>query len=635
MRGKLSVLLLVGTMCLLGATAAVAYNEAPMLRVKVAAGELPPVEERLPDEPFVIEPFEEIGRYGGTLYGIAQTETVWNDVQQGNVDYPFLKELDRTLTKPIPVLVKNFDVKKTSGNQGVLTMYLRKGLKWSDGAPFTTDDILFYWQDYLGNEIASGGVDVSWLGRALLEVERVDDYTVRFYGNFAGLNRMLANVEGFHGDWGTWGDYAPSHYLKKWHTKYNPEANELAKKEGFEKWSDALTYHMQTHPYRNDLTRPTMSAWVLKEKTTSIKVFERNPYYFAVDPAGNQLPYIDRLICPIVSDPEVRVGKILAGEASYAPHFRNSFADYPLYLANAEKGNYQVLLFPTTNATDNGLYFNFGAKDEIVRNIFRSAGFRRALSLAINREEINEVLYFGQAVPRQAVVLPTASFYEEWWGKAYAQYDPETANGFLDEIGLNKRDAEGYRLRPDGKTLVVEILTGGAGQIPLLELIKDYWKEVGIKVVIRQVQSSLWTALVWEGDYEVAMNTLDWASELMVWSTGLSHWTPAGGEPPFRNIYWTKWFQTEGKEGEEPPEKVKELKKWIDDWSISSLGSKEYKELAKKIWNFLAEEVWVIGTLVAPAVEIVSNDVGNFPDFEKVPRYKPFQYMTQSFIKGK
>lgn len=629
---KLTVVPLIVGLCLIGATA-LAYNEAPMLKALVDAGKLPPVEERLPEEPFVVEPFEEIGQYGGTLYGFALNETVWNDLQQGNTDFPSLKDLDPTLTRPVPSLIKSYDIKKTSGEEGCITLYLRKGAKWSDGVPFTAGDILFYWEDYFGNETASGGVDVSFIGRCPMEVERVDDYTVRFYGNFNGLKRMLAGMWIFHGDMGTWGDYAPKHYLKKWHIKYNPEAEELAKEEGFETWSDALNYHIQTHPFKNDLNRPTMSPWVLKEKTTSVKVFERNPYYFAVDSAGNQLPYVDELVCPIVSNPQIYVAKILSGEADYA-WVGVGFEDYPLYLENEEEGNYRTYLFPTENATDTGLSLNLGVEDEILRKIFRDVRFRQALSLAIDREDYNETFYFGKGTPRQAVILSTCSFYEEWWGKAYTEYDPKKANELLDEMGLDKKEAGGYRLRSDGKTLTIEIISGGgAGEIPSLELIKEYWTEIGIKVVIKGMLTRLRIALVQEGDWEVTTDFAPTASELAVWSSKCNSWSPEAA--PRVNIHWVKWYQTEGKEGEEPPEEVKELQKWIDDWSFCSFGTKRYKELGKKIWDFLAEQVWIIGTVVGPEVRIVSNRVGNYPSFEKVPRYFPYRYVNQLFIKKK
>lgn len=634
---KLVVLLLGGTLCLLLliVTSVLAYNEVPMLRAKVAAGELPPVEERLPKEPYVIEPLEEIGQYGGTLYGIALDETVWNDLQWGHTDSPALIDVHPLFTRPALIgLVKDYDLQKTSDDEACLTLYLRKGLKWSDGMPLTTEDILFYWEDFLGNETLAGTRERTLHGRPLLTTEKVDDYTIRFYGNFNELNRSLANTWVFHGDWGLWGDYAPKHYLRKWHIKYNPNANELAKKEGFENWAAALRYHMQTHPCRNDLNRPTASAWVLKEKTSSVKVWERNPYYYAVDPAGNQLPYADRVINPIVMDREVLLGKILTGEASFASE-QLSFKDYPLLAENAKKGNYQVHLFPSTSATDAGLWFNFGVKDKVLRKIFQDARFRRAASLAIDREEINETLFLGKAVPSQAMIVSTASFYEDWWGKAYIEYDPNKANELLDEMRLDKKNARGYRLRPDGKVLHIEILIHYPETIPVYELIKDYWEKVGIRVTIKEVALALWDALGQQGDYDVTDGESDWSVEMMQWVQYCRYWTPYAGETPYRSIPWTKWWDTGGKEGEEPPEEVKEFKKWIDDWADSVPGTKEYEELGKKIFSFVADKVWVIGTVQAPVVQVASHNVGNFPDFETAPRLKPYRYVDQLFVKEK
>ncbi|TKJ47299.1 hypothetical protein CEE34_04310 [Candidatus Aerophobetes bacterium Ae_b3a] len=279
---KLTVMLLTGVLCLLGITSALAvtYNEAPMLRVLVAAGELPPVEERLPDEPKVKEVVEEIGQYGGTLHAFGTSySSEGDDMAVSRGDTAFL--LDMTMDGSIvPDLAKGYEL---SDDAKTFTLYLREGAKWSDGYPFTADDILFQFEDMLWMDEVQTWNAFKNVGK----IEKIDDYTVHFgmdQPNPAMPVKMSSEIgNGIY-------CFAPKHYLEKWHIKYNPKADELAKEEGFDHWWEAFNYHQWFAPTR-DLNKPTMSSWVPKEYTGTTKVFERNPYFYQVDEEGNQLPY--------------------------------------------------------------------------------------------------------------------------------------------------------------------------------------------------------------------------------------------------------------------------------------------------------------------------------------------------------
>ncbi|GAH31514.1 unnamed protein product, partial [marine sediment metagenome] len=209
-----------------------------------------------------------------------------------------------------------------------------------------------------------------------------------------------------------------------------------------------------------DINKPTLQPWMFKEFTFTYRVFERNPYYYAVDQAGNQLPYIDKIVSTIV-DTEVYQMKVIAGEADVA-WCETHFANYPLYKENEEEGGYRTILMPGIKGSEVAYALNLNHPDPIMRKIFQDIRFRRALSLAINREEINDTVYFGFAVPRQATIIPTARYYKEEWGEKhpYARYDPDEANRLLDEMGLTERDKDGFRKRPDGKTALLIIEYG-------------------------------------------------------------------------------------------------------------------------------------------------------------------------------
>ena len=281
-----------------------------------------------------------------------------------------------------------------------------------------------------------------------------------------------------------WVSYHPRHYLEKWHINHNPKAEEVAKEEGFDTWWEALYAHYWWAPL-TDIDKPTLQPWVLTETTTERKVFERNPYYWKVDTAGNQLPYIDGVIAAIV-DKEVYQLKVISGEADVA-YVQTSFEDFSLYKENEARGDYRVIPVPGIYGSEVMFGLNQNDPDPALRTLFQDLRFRRALSLAINRAEINDIVYYGLLVPRQATILPSASFFEEEWAQANAAYDTDGADALLDEMGLTARDGDGFRIGEDGQAvlLLVEYSTGElVDPTTTLELVKEYWEAIGLKVLL-------------------------------------------------------------------------------------------------------------------------------------------------------
>jgi len=586
------------------------FNEAPVLRTKVAAGILPSVGGRLPEEPLVVKPLEEIGQYGGTLNAVATAPMTWEDPAQMRSRHIADYTLD--LSEIVPVVFKGWEYSKDKKS---LTVYLRKGMRWSDGAPFTTKDVLFWYEDILRNKELTPIIgDMFKPGGELMKMEVVDDYTFRLH--FAVPNprfhyRFAACIAY---PW-SFGIYAPKHYLKKWHIKYNPEADELAKGEGYDHWWQAFHFHGISMTHQQDPNLPTLHPWVLKKRTPTLEIFERNPYYWMVDTAGNQLPYIDELVSNVAGDVETANLKVISGEIDLVG-MGLSLQNYPLYKENEKKGNYRVLLWQNTNSTEASLAFNLNHKNPVLRKIFQDVRFRRAMSLAINRDEISEVVYRGRAVPRQETALPTCSFYKEEWDKAYAQYDPEKANALLDEIGLKWDEDHKWRLRPDGKTLAVtiEYWAGETPKTPIMELVKEYWEAIGVKTDIKSEERSFYEQRAQAGELDVGVWHGGRNTEVTLYTGNGYIFNPASGGWEWGYCrQWGLWFTTDGKEGEEPPEEVKELYKWFKDWFVAPT-QQEYTQLAQKIFDFHAKNIWMIGTVgLAKQPIIAKNNLRNIP----------------------
>lgn len=595
---KLTVMLLSGVICLIGITSALAitYNEAPMLRTKVAAGELPPVEERLPEDPSVLEPLEEIGQYGGRLVYVPPGRL--RDVRNHGL---FRRSSDGA--KILPDIAEGYQY---SEDDKTLTIYLRKGMKWSDGVLFTVDDILFWWEDIMLNEeLSPTGPGKEWKpGGKVAEFEKVDDWTLRIH--FAAPNPGLMADKSHPYGMAQAHFFNPKHYLKKWHIDYNSEANELAKEEGYEYWWQALSYHQGKWETHKRIGLPTLSTWIVTEITPSYMMAERNPYFWQVDTAGNQLPYIDQLFVPNFEDPAVIVMKAIAGELDFVQGYELlPMDDYPVVKEGEKEGDYRVLLYRDFKS-DAVISINPLTPDPVVRKILGDIRFRQALSLAIDREMINRVVFFGLSNPGQYAPLPSSSFYKEEWGTYYADYDVGRANILLDEMGLGWDSEHVYRLNPAGGILEL-LLESGHGSKPeatMGEMLTAQWAKIGVKLAVRTEKAT-------------ADRITEYLTELITTVPNSTNWVNvamASSEPYFWGIGggWDRWLSTDGKEGVEPPAEWKELKKWLDEIISLRPGTEEWISLKQKIWDFRVKQLWVIGIVgQAPIFHLVKNYVRN------------------------
>ena len=583
------------------------FSEAPALKIKVASGELPSVEERLPEDYMVVEP-KKIGQYGGTLRTTATSWGVaWDDY---GVRYQGLFTLSSDLKVVLPNILKDYAL---SEDFRVLTFHLRKGMKWSDGAPFTADDLMFWYEDIILNDELTPVKPKGYSpGGELMKMIKVDEYTVEL--QFAV---PYPSVVAYIRWWGTMNRiWAPQHYLKKYHIKYNPKADELAKEEGFDHWYqrflslfESTNWNQQQEPLF-----PTLDPWMLDAvDVAGNKYFVRNPYYWKVDTAGNQLPYIDEQVLMLVETSELVNIKAIAGEVSLSA-IEMTLENYPLYKENETKGGYQVRLWPQgTTGVRYAFAFNLLYKDPVLAQIFNDIRFRQAMSLAIDRDELNDTFFFGKGIPRQATITPDTSFYEDWMGKYYAEYDPEKANKLLEEMGLRWDKAHQYRLMSDDRPLAITIeFIQVEGPLKLMELIKEYWEKVGVKVSVKEQERSLFKERRQTRDMMVQVWNFDAVSEFALWCTPANRLL-SGGDP-FYAYDWGYWFATNGEFGEEPPAEIKEFHKVMADWQLSLPGTEEYMKLGKEMAARNVRALWRIGTVgLPPKPVIVKNGLKNVP----------------------
>ena len=571
--------------------------------------DLPPVEERLPTEPLVVVPYESIGNYGGVLDALS------NATEAGTSDFLSVRHVNLVRFGDDYVTLEPNIAKGWEWNDDFseVTFFLREGHKWSDGAPFTTADIEFWMNDLILNpEVYPETPGWASIGDGTMQVEVIDDTTIKFVLPVPTPGILYFFATTYIQPW------QPKHFFDK---KVDegmtlPEVAELYY--GNSDWTDTPSPLLGGQA---DDVLPTLESHILVEETTEGRHLVANPYFFMVDTVGNQLPYINEQDELYIPDSEVRNLKIANGEVDYKVQSID-IIDYPLYKENESQGNYTADLgFGVGETIFYG--FNYTHPDEGLREIFNDLRFRQAMSLAINRDEVVELIYLGQAEPVQATPADpnTVEFVTDAHKTAFIEYDPGRANQLLDEMGLEDADGDGFRDRFDGSNLTLDLqFATQGGPAATHELIKDYWEAVGISTRIKEVTSDEYRerananqadVLTWKNDGT--------AGAIIVLNTEML--LPPFGEPfnPGVAYGWEEWVKSEGSSGVEPPADVIELYDHVEQFLQHPLGTSKSNELGEKIVDTHVNNLWKIG--IAGNVQqpiIHHNTLGNFGPYSVV-----------------
>ena len=573
-------------------------KEAPMWAAKVAAGEIPPLEERMPKDPFVVGPGVLLaetsladwtpGQYkDGSVLRTAHSVADWAPDVFVMLNEPALSAPDLGVQNIRGNVLKDFEVAE---DNKVFTFHMREGLKWSDGEPVTTKDVAFTWNDIYGNDkLTPGGLKARFrVGNdpkgepGVLEI--IDDYNfkITFPASYGGFLRNLV-IEG-------WNGYTelinPAHVLEKWHINYatlDDMKAELEKNNLKDEW---WTLFGQKWCQNWDVTRercigyPTVNPWILQPSDSpSTKIFERNPYYYKVDTEGKQLPYIDKIISQQVEDVEAVNLKVLTGEIDFLRE-STGLVKVPLYKENEEKAGFNTVLLDM-HVDSSTVFLNQTFDNPVWQQLAQDVRFRQALSMGINRDEIIESIYYGFAGYPLATV-----------GEANSKYDVEAANKLLDELGMTEKDADGFRMGPDGKpfSILVEHGAHAPDLAPIAELLTEQYKEIGINFQVKRIDSQLWGQRDTANELQA---TVFWAHDQNGDNDRLM-----GNFGLFGRL-WNTWFTSGGKEGVEPPAWVKEaLDRNKARWEAVA-GSDEYNTLAAE------GNAWQQANL--PQITIVEN----------------------------
>jgi len=599
-----------------------ALKETPSLQAAVAAKILPPVAERLPQLPRVIDlnlSNRAPGKHGGTLKLLMGKQ---KDIRMMTVyGYARLVVFDENLDL-VPDILESFEVE----DNRIFTLRLRPGHRWSDGEPFTSEDFRYFWEDVATDEALSRGT----MNKNLMannkppRFEVIDELTVRYTWDDPNPEFLpaLAGTRPLY-------IYRPAHYLKRFHAKYGDldKLNAAAKAKGSRDWA---AYHRrisrQYRPENPDL--PSLQPWVNSTKPPANRfTFVRNPYYHRIDTIGQQLPYIDRVTIDLGSAKLIST-KTGAGVSDLQARYLR-FDNYTFLKQGEKRNNYKVRLWSKAIGAQIALFPNLNAEDKIWGPLLRDVRFRRALSLAVNRREINQVIYYGLANESANTMLPGFPLYKPEYQNAWTQFDIKTANKLLDDIGLTKRDGNNLRLLPDGTPaqLVVETAGEDTEQTDVLELIRDSWAKIGIELFTRASQRDVFRARIQSGQTLMSV----WSGiENAIANPNMSptEFAPTSGEQ-LQWPLWGRYFQSGGKAGQEITDPLaKKLLDLYQSWRISA-NDKTRTEIWHQMLKISAEQVYSIGIVNRTQQPVVvSNKLRNVP-VKGIYTWEPGAYFGQ------
>lgn len=595
------------------------YNEAPQLAALVASGDLPPVADRVGEDPIVVKPVHEVGEYGGVWRrGFSGPGDDWNGYRCCTNDSVLY--WDYTGNEVVPNIAKSWE---SSEDGKTFTLHLRRGMKWSDGDDFDADDFVFWYESMFQNdELVPVKTSYFQTENGLGELRKIDQYTIEVHFQdpyFLFIDVLAGSTHlGGHAYQGQFarGMFAPSHYLKQFHTDFGDKAKieELAKADGKDNW--VLNFKSK-NDWTQNVELPVVTPWrTIAPNNETTWVLERNPYSIWVDTAGNQLPYIDQVRMTLFENLEVHNLRAVAGE--YDMQARHvDIQKIPVFIENEEKGEYKLYLDPGDYGADMQIKFNKSFEDDPeIGDLIRNVDFRRALSMAVDRGQISETFFLGIAPPRSVIPVETNMCYP---GKEYETkwhtMDTSQANQLLDGLGYTEKDSSGIRLRKDGKgPLNLEIITYGGQFVQytqIMETVSEQWRAVGVGLTVNEVERSL-------GEQMFRANQ----QQMFAWNNdGSEHiFTFPGHIFPFDETstggaLYGRWFQTNGVEGKAPPEYLQTvMSNWRKGFGVPMA---ERAALCKEVWALLVDNVNNIGVVgpgpASMGVRIAKTDLGNIP----------------------
>ncbi|WP_193334811.1 ABC transporter substrate-binding protein [Devosia beringensis] len=617
------------TALLAAAGPALGQQQAPILDAMVESGDLPPVAERLPANPLVVEPVDSVGTYGGT----------WRSALRGGLDnawiartvaYDGLVRYNREWDEIIPNLAESWEV---SEDATTYTFKLREGLKWNNGTPFTSADIAFAVE--LMSEPSYGVGTFIKNANNPVTAEVVDETTVKLI--FEKPNGIimdeLASVNGL-----TLVSLSKD-YCSQFYPKYNPNAAEEAKAAGFETWelwmANRCSWSTETIRFANP-ELPFMNAWMIEEPLTgdaTRATFVRNPYYWKVDSAGNQLPYIDRLEMRVSDSLEEITLMALNGEIDFQDRHIATVANQPLFFDGQEEGDYRLGENIPSNMNTMVLQFNLNHVDPVRRELFSNKDFRIGVSHLIDRQEIIDVVFTGQGSPGQAAPRPESPFYDEEMTTQYTEFDPDAAAAAFAAAGLGEKNGDGFYTMPDGSPLVVTIDMISAFRAEwtdMMELMQLQLEAGGIDIELNNIDRTLYYDKRPTGDYDAQIWQGDGGLDVI---QEPRYYMPSGDESVWA-YRWAQWYLGSRPEiAEEPAEWAKQQMELMNQLRASG-DPAERDELMKQILTIAKENFPVIGvSLPGNGYYIAKNNLRNVAEpmlhaylFPTPGPYDPFQW---------
>ncbi len=599
------------------------FAEWPEFTKKVSAGQLPPVAERIGQDPLVIKPLREAGHYGGEIRRGFIGNTDWLNGAGFCGGPDTLLYWDYQGKKVNPNLARSYAL---SDGDRVLTLQLRRGMKWSDGKPFTADDIVFWREDInLHADLGGAGSAALRAGGKNVEVKKVDDYTVQFISSVP--NSILVELLASSDDLGglsaggrlLLGGYAPKHYLSQFHPKYTSEskANKAAKGAGFDDWT---LYFKDRMSWDSNPAQPAVTPWIVS-RPISAPPWEltANPYSIWVDDKGNQLPYVPKVTLSNTESPDVFHLRAVAGQYDFQD--RNlTVANLPVLLKNQKRSKYTIYRAPN-DSMEFGVRINLAySKDKALGDLLRNVDFRRALSLGIDRNQINNTFALGTS-KISATMAGDDSRYSPGtqWHSKWATLDAAQANSLLDKAGLTKRDGAGFRVRPDGKGRVIldyQAVRGLADFVGMGEMIKRQWQKIGIDLNVQQVAPALLVQRAQANQLMLSGHIVGTEDPFLRPDIFLP--TNTNNYPGMIGIPYAKWFASSGSSGSEPPKSLDLLKQAMNLYQQGLRAPAAQRAgIGKRLYELHADQVWSIGIfgfgLMIFGIYEANDKLGNVP----------------------